>query len=182
MRKRLRIYLRAFEPEDYLKIHKWRKDKEIAKNFGGVPLFSSSLNEKKWVEDRIFDKTNMSCAICIKETDEFVGCIFLNNIDQHNMSASTPLFIGEKKHWGKGYAEEAKIIMLNYAFNDRGLIRIADTMIETNKGSIKLHEKVGYKQEGILRKARYKDGQHVNAIQMAALKEDFIKCLEDYEL
>lgn len=30
-----RIYLRAFEPEDYKTIVKWRNDREIAKKLGG---------------------------------------------------------------------------------------------------------------------------------------------------
>jgi RimJ/RimL family protein N-acetyltransferase len=64
------------------------------RNFGGVPLFSSSLNEKKWVEDKIFDKSNMSCAICLKENDEFIGCIFLNDIDYHNRSGQEAYFFG----------------------------------------------------------------------------------------
>lgn len=31
-----RIYLRAFEPEDYKTIVKWRNDREIAEKLGGV--------------------------------------------------------------------------------------------------------------------------------------------------
>ena len=78
MKKKMRVYLRALELDDHAAIHRWRNDKEIARNFGGVPLFSSSANEKKWVEDRIFDKGSVSCAICLMKTREFIGCIFLN--------------------------------------------------------------------------------------------------------
>ncbi len=33
-----RVYLRAFEPDDYQKIVKWRNDREIAEKLGGVFL------------------------------------------------------------------------------------------------------------------------------------------------
>ena len=104
MKKKIRVYLRALELEDHVQIHQWRNDRDIARNFGGVPLFSSSLNEKKWVEEKIFDKNNVSCAICLKSKDEFIGCIFLNDIDMHNRCGHMPVFIGAKKYWGKGYA------------------------------------------------------------------------------
>lgn len=40
-----RIYLRAFEPEDYLTIVKWRNDREIAAKLGGVFLLCCSRKE-----------------------------------------------------------------------------------------------------------------------------------------
>jgi len=30
------VYLRAFEPEDYLLLHKWRNDDDIAHYFNGI--------------------------------------------------------------------------------------------------------------------------------------------------
>ena len=124
----------------------------------------------------------MSCAICLKENDDFIGCIFLNDIDCHNRSGQEALFIGEKTHLGKGYGTEAIILILKYAFFDRGLERICATILEDNIASIRIHEKSGYLKEGLLRKAGFKDGNFINKIILSVLKEDFIKVLEDYEL
>ena len=170
-----RVYLRAFESDDYIKIHKWRQDPDIANNFGGIKLFPSTLNEKKWVEDKIFDKNNVSCAICIKETDEFIGCLFLNDIDMHNKSGHAPVFIGEKQYWGKGYATESRILILKYAFYERGLERIWARVIEDNIGSLKMHEKCGYQKEGLLRKSIFKKGKLLNEYILSVLREDFEK-------
>ncbi|HEM48977.1 MAG TPA: N-acetyltransferase, partial [Caldithrix sp.] len=81
MKKKIRVYLRALEIDDHIKLHQWRNDKDIGRNFGSIPLFTSTSNEKKWVEERIFDKESVSCSICLKETDEFIGCIFLIDMD-----------------------------------------------------------------------------------------------------
>ena len=182
MKKQIRVYLRAFEVEDHIKIYKWRQDKEISRSFGGVPLFSSSENEKQWVESKIFDKQNVSCAICLKKTNEFIGCIFLNDIDYHNRSGHVPVFIGEKKYWGKGYATDARVLMLKYAFLDRGLIRVWAKVLEDNQGALKMLEKTGYKREGLLRKVTFKDGKFVNGVILAVLNTDFQKVIEEYEL
>ena len=179
--KKINVYLRAFEIEDHIKIHKWRNDKDIARNFGGLPLYTSTLNEKKWVEDKIFDKNSVSCAICLNETDEFIGCIFLTDIDYHNRSGHIPIFIGEKQHWGKGFATEARTLMLKYAFIDRGLNRIWAKVLEDNLSALKMLEKTGYKREGILKSSNFKDGVFHNEIILAVLKEDFIDILKGYE-
>lgn len=180
--KQIRVYLRALEMDDYVKIHQWRNDDEIRRNFSGVPMFSSTENEKKWVENRIFDKNNVTCAVCLKETDEFIGLVFLNDIDYHNRRAHAPSFIGEKQYWGKGYASDARILILKYAFVERGLERIDAYVIDDNIGSCKMAEKTGYKKEGILRKSHFVDGVFHDEIVYGCLKEDFLEVLKGYEL
>jgi len=182
MKKEINIYLRAFEIDDHIKIHQWRQDKDISRNFSGLPLFTSTLNEKKWVEDKIFDKTSTSCAICIKETNEFIGCIFLNDIDYHNRSGHIPIFMGEKKYWGKGYATTARILMLKFALIDRGLERIWAKVLEDNTAALKMLEKCGYMREGLLRKSNFSEGKFVNEVFLSVLKEDFLKILKDYDI
>lgn len=41
-----RVYLRAFEPEDYMAIAKWRNDREIAEKLGGGFLTSPQLAKR----------------------------------------------------------------------------------------------------------------------------------------
>ncbi len=182
MKKKVRVYLRALEPEDFALLHKWRNDPEIGYAFGGTRIFTSTLNEKKWIEDKIFDKTNVSCAICLKETNEFIGCVFLNSIDQLNRSGHCPTFIGAKEYWGKGYATDARILILKHAFYDKGLERIWAHVDLDNAGSLRMLEKCGYKKEGILRKAAYVNGEFKNFAVLSILREEFDEVLQDYEL
>ena len=182
MKKKIRVYLRAFEPEDYVKLHQWRNDVEIGYNFSGTVRFTSTLNEKKWIEDKIFDKNNVNCAICLKETDEFIGCVFLNDIDYINRSGHCPTFIGEKNQWGKGYATDARVLILKHAFHDKGLERIWAHVDEDNIGSLRMLEKCNYKSEGLLRRASYVDGRFRNFVVLSILKEEFEELLEQYEL
>ncbi len=180
--KKIRVYLRAFELDDHQLLYKWRNDEEIGHYFSGTKIFTSSLNEKKWVEDKIFDKENTNCAICLKETDEFIGCIFLNNIDWINKSGHCPTFIGAKEQLGKGYATDARIIILKHAFYDKGLERIWAQVHEDNIGSLRMLEKCGYKKEGILRRASYVNGEFKNLIMLSVLREEFEEVLKEYEL
>ena len=182
MKKRIRVYLRSLEPEDYIKLHKWRNDEEIGHFFSGTRLFTSTLNEKKWVEEKIFDKENVSCAICLKETDEFIGCVFLNSIDRLNRSGHCPTFIGEKEQWGKGYATDARILILKHAFYDKGLERIWAHVHEDNTGSLRMLEKSNFKKEGILRRASYVNGGYKNFVVLSILREEFEELIAGYDL
>ena len=50
-----RIYLRAFELEDYKTTIVWRRDSQILNMLGGTKYYVSEEKEKKWIEDSIFD-------------------------------------------------------------------------------------------------------------------------------
>ncbi len=182
MKKKIRIYLRAFEPEDYKLLHKWRNDVEIGHYFSGTFRYTSTLNEQKWVESKIFDKENVNCMICIKESDEPIGCVFLNSIDYLNKSGHCPTFMGAREHWGKGYATEARVLILKHAFHDKGLERIWAHVHEDNIGSLRMHEKCNYKKEGILRRASYVNGGYKNYVVLSILREEFEELLEEYEI
>ena len=181
MKKKIRVYLRSFEPGDHLLLHKWRSDPEIAIPFSATMRFTSTLNEQKWLEDRVFDKNSVSCAICLKETDEFIGCIFISKIDMLHKNGVAGWFVGEKKHWGKGYATDALVLMLRHAFYDKGLERVWSGVFEDNMGSLKMAEKCGFKVEGLMRKAYYVDGSFKNSVVVGVLREDFEAVLADYE-
>lgn len=182
MKKPIRVYLRAFEPEDNVLLHKWRNDAEISLSYSGTRRFTSNVNEMRWVEERIFDKVNVCCALCIKETDEFIGCVFLSKIDNLNRSGHCATFIGVKEHWGKGYGTEARILILQHAFHDKGLVRIWSHIHEDNLGSLRMHEKCGYKFEGLLRRASYVDGVFKNLVTMSVLQDEFQSVSQEYDI
>lgn len=182
MKKTPRVFLRSFEPGDYEKLHAWRNDQEVALFFSGTRRYTSTLNEKKWLEDRIFDKQSVSCATCLKETGEFIGCVFINNIDMLNKNGVSGCFIGEKQYWSKGYATDALVLMLKHVFFDKGLERVWAGVFEENIASLKMAEKCGYKVEGLMRKAAFVDGEFKNIVVVAVLREDFEEVLTQYDI
>lgn len=72
-----RIYLRAFEPDDYKISAKWRNDDQIWSMLGGTKYFVSSAYEKKWVEDAIFNSKDIRLAVCLRENDLYIGNTYI---------------------------------------------------------------------------------------------------------
>ncbi len=172
--------MRALEPDDYKTSVKWRNDPEIQEMVAGHKYFVSSETEKAWVQNSISAKDRIVLAICLKENDKYIGNVMLQEIDWINRVGRVPIMIGDKTEWHKGYATEARMMMIKFAFEERGLNRIWAKILEENKSSIRLHEKCGFKKEGLMRKSIYKDGRYQNQVVMGLLKEDFEEAYDKY--
>lgn len=168
-----RIYLRAFEPDDYKTTIVWRNDKQIADKLGGGRLFVSGAREKKWIEDTIFNSSDIKLAVCLKNNNLHIGNVYLTDINYINRTAESHILIGNKEYWGQGYACEALHEILCYGFEERGLNRVFAHVNIDNLASLRMHVKCGYKQEGILRQAVFKNGAFKDVVVMSILKDEF---------
>ncbi len=82
--------------------------------------------------------------------------------------------IGNKDYWGKGYAKEVMLLLLNYAFKELGLNRIYSYVWTDNEKMINLNKSVGFKIEGLLRKDIFSHGEYRDRYIMSILKEDYM--------
>ena len=172
-----RIYLRALEIEDYKKLHKWRMEAGYQSGVVSMKRFISSETEKNWVENAIKrheQAKEIRLGIVLKENDEIMGLISLTNIDLINKNAVINSWIGEADQRKKGYIKEARYLILQYGFQELGLERISSTVLADNIGSRKAGEKVGYVQEGLLRRAVFKEGRFHDLIAYSVLKDEFL--------
>ncbi len=79
------------------------------------------------------------------------------------------------EHRGKGYGSSAMQILLKFGFIEKRLNKYVGSVIEGNEGSIKMHEKLGCKQEGVLRQSIYTNGKYCDEIMFGLLKEEYLK-------
>lgn len=167
-----RVYLRAFEPDDYKTTIKWRKDDEIWDMLGGTKYFVSEAYEKQWIENTIFNSKDVKLAVCLVENDKHIGNVYMTNINEINRSCHSHVLIGEKEYWGHGYAREALQLAIDYMFNERNMHRIQANVLTSNIASLKMHEKCGYKLEGTLREAVYKNGKYQDQYVLALVNNN----------
>ena len=72
-----------------------------------------------------------------------------------------------------GYAEEAVRILLRYGFFELRLQKCNSACIAINEGSIRLHQKLGFEQEGRIRRNIYLHGEFHDDLLWGLLKEEF---------
>ena len=106
-----------------------------------------------------------------KRYGSVIGNAYLTDINYIHRTANSHVLIGEKDFWGKGYAKEALLMLVNFAFKERGINRISALVLEDNRASIRMLEKCGYIQEGILRQSVFKNGKFKNQIIMSILNK-----------
>ncbi|MFB6158209.1 MAG: GNAT family N-acetyltransferase [Candidatus Nanohalobium sp.] len=61
---------------------------------------------------------------------------------------------------GNGFGTEASELLVKYAFDHRNYHKIVARAIESNTGSQKIWEKLGFQKEGEQREEMYRDGKH----------------------
>ena len=64
---------------------------------------------------------------------------------------SLPILMGEKSEWGKGYAKEASIAIIEYGFARLQLRKIYLGVVDMNTVALHLYQKLGFETEGILK-------------------------------
>lgn len=167
------IFLRALEPDDYKTTIRWRADEEIWDSVLGERYFVSSEYEKKWVQDAIVNKNEIRLGVCLREGGELIGLTSIVAIDWLNRSARSQIMIGEKSYWGKGYGTQAVLDTVRFGFLHRGFERMWVRIVDTNVSSIALHEKIGYKREGMMRHAVFKNGRFHDVVLLSLLRGEF---------
>lgn len=169
----MNVYLRALE-FDYKLINQWRNDEYLRKFLGGNVFFVSSEREKKFVESKIFnDEKDIYFAICDRSNNEMIGYCSISNIDLRNLTAEwSGTLIGKKECLGKGYGEESAKLMLRFLFEQYPIHKCYTSCLQEHPATIKLFEKLGFKQEGILRDNIYKNGKFKNVVLYSILREE----------
>jgi RimJ/RimL family protein N-acetyltransferase len=74
---------------------------------------------------------------------------------------------------GKGYGTEAVTIFVDYLFLSRDLVRVQASTDLRNTTSQKVLEKVGFKKEGIIRKAMFIHGEWRDLLLYSILREEW---------
>jgi RimJ/RimL family protein N-acetyltransferase len=162
-----RIYLRALEPEDLDRIHKWHNNRDMYRIMGGHFRYVSKAATKQWLEKKMGYLTDeVSLAICIKETSQHIGNIYLRNIDWIDRHAEMQIWIGEAEMRAKGYGTEAHALLQNHAVQDLGLRRLYAYIQEGNPSQF-LAKKLGLTIEGTLRNHALINGEWKNFIIMS---------------
>jgi len=137
------IYLRPLALKDADVSYKWRNDPEVWSYTKFVlkdPITAEV--EKQWLLNKLNLTNEKRFAICVKNTNEYIGNIQL--LDIRNDSAEFHLFIGEKKYWGKGIGFNASLMLLKYAFYNLNLKHIFLEVHSDNLAAYSIYKKVGF--------------------------------------
>lgn len=154
-----RLILREITKEDTEGIFACFSNDEVTRYYG-----QETLQNLKQAEDFIeffrknyHDKRGIRWAIERKEDKGIIGTIGFNAwLPKHKRAE-----IGYElhpNHWRKGYTSEAVLAILTYGFDVMELTRVGAIVFKENEASQNLLTKIGFQEEGILKKYMYQNG------------------------
>jgi RimJ/RimL family protein N-acetyltransferase len=168
-----RVYLRTYEPGDVETLVRWMNDPDVVQYLLADRALYNSLREQDWINRLYTTDTDYVFGICVKTDDALIGSVGLHRVDRVDSFATIGIMIGEKEHWSKGYGAEAIRLAVDYAFRTQNLNRVELETLAHNERAIKCYKKVGFVEEGRMRKRRFKNGAYCDELVMAVLRKDW---------
>ena len=144
-----RLILRQYKIEDADDVVEGLNNINVTKWLQGAPYPYTKEDALHFI-NKSLDNNLYNFAIVLKSENKVIGGTQLTNIDLHNGTAGSGIWISEK-YWGYGYGTEAFGSRIKYAFEVLGLRRLENGYFKENEKSHKMQLKFGYKDEGIRR-------------------------------
>ena len=142
----------------------WLNDQDVYKylEVGGNYTFNDL---EKYIKEQE-EKEILFWAIHLKKTDKHIGNIKIDPINHSINSGEYGIMMGDKSEWGKGYAKEASLKIIQYCFEEIKLSQITLGVIEKNENALKLYQNMGFEQYDILPDKGIYGGELCNSIRM----------------
>jgi RimJ/RimL family protein N-acetyltransferase len=165
--------LRRHRPENLATVVRWYRDPELA-HLTRYQTRPMSVDEiEQFFRVRLLASDALAYAIHERPSDRFVGITTFSSLDADNGSALFHITIGERDAWGHGLGTETAELMLAHAFERVGLHRVGLSVFSFNTRAVRSYEKVGFRIEGRLRDAIWRDGRYWDELQMGILEGEW---------
>jgi RimJ/RimL family protein N-acetyltransferase len=168
------VRLRAIEPSDWEAYFAWNHDDEQARGLDAIPFPQSREAVRRWAETEATKETvgDDFRFVIENEAGAIVGDITTHHCDRRAGTFAYGVSI-RREHRGKGYASEAVALVLRHYFEELRYQKVTVGVYSLNEPSIRLHEKLGFKQEGRLRRMVFTRGQFVDELVFGLTVEEF---------
>ena len=162
--------LRSWEWRDRESIVRYANNPKVARNLRDrFPHPYTDRDARNWLEIVVDADPETNFAIVVG--GEAVGGVgYTLQYDVDRRSAEIGYWLGEE-FWGRGIATEALIAVTDHAFASHDLCRVFANVFEWNPASARVLEKAGYTFEGRLRKSVTKEGQTIDQLMYAMIRE-----------
>ena len=177
-----RLLLRQITQEDDKSLLEILSDEATCKY-----LVHNAVNDieaiKRMITDmqRFFDeKQRIRWGIAQKQDHSVIGHCGFFDIDKSNCCAEISYCL-KKEFREQGIMTEAVGAMLKFGFEDYQLNRIVAKVMKGNAGSVKVLQKLGFVQEGLLRESLYKNGQYHDLMLFSVLQSDYHSTNQNHE-
>jgi len=169
------IFLSPVEPTDRTALVEHLQEREIWRNTLYIPYPYTKDDADEWIEERLAHRTDQPCPVtfALRRPDgTLIGVVGADHLDVGTTHRANIGYWLAKPYWGRGLMTRAARRYVRYALTRLEVTRLTAEVFVWNEASARVLEKVGFRQEGRLRKHREKDGRLADVFYYGLLRED----------
>lgn len=169
-----RLTLRPLVPEDAPRVQELAGHEAVARGTLTIPHPYEDGMAEEWIAARpaAWKRGELLVLGQVTDADGLIGVAGIE-LDLDQGRGELGYWIGVP-YWGRGYATEAGIALVDYGFREIGLRRIFAQHYASNPASGRVLEKVGMKREGVLREHIVRFGSVQDAVVYGALATEWL--------
>lgn len=162
------VILRPLQETDLPHLIRWSQDPELRKLIGETAPMTQSEAEA-FLEKTRTDESRRWFAITVD--GRIIGETGLLRIFPAWRTTDMSVILGEER--GKGYGTQAAQLMLDLAFRELGMHRVAVGVVGFNEAALRFWESLGFRREGVQRDGYLvEDGYH-DFVMMCLLEDEW---------
>lgn len=170
------VLLRPVKRSDISHFPRWFNDREVIQYLSNYPPMTE-MCEGKFIQELGSTRVNSDVILVIEVIEQgstkAIGNCGLHRINSKDHNALFGIVIGEKDYWSKENGTEAARLLINYGFEQLNLHRISSYPFAFNERSIRIHKRLGFREEARLRQATFKNGQYCDHVESGILREEW---------
>lgn len=172
-----KIEIQSLVSEDFAeRMIRWVNNREVTK-YLVRGTFPGNLEEfQQEYKGLVNNRSDVQFAIVSRSDSQRIGVVGLHRIEWIARHAEFRVLIGEPSYWGKGLGTEAAHLMLAYGFEILNLQKVYLGVNAANLGAFRSYIKAGFKEEGVLRREVFRNGQYFDVNRMSMLREEYEAC------
>lgn len=139
----------------------------------GIELPTSVELQQQWLEKTAGLKDHGMIRFAMENLDGVtVGWVTLHSRDQKNGTFSFGVAV-YRNYRGQGNAVDAVRILLKYGFWEQRYQKCNSMCLHTNEASIRIHEKLGFVEEGRIRRTCFYNAKYHDDVLFGMTREEF---------
>lgn len=159
--------------------YRWITDFEVVRYIGRDELLAGiSFPEVEQYVQQLWDSPFCSfLAVYHTESNTFIGTAKVNFSSERGRRhglADIGIMLGDRDYWGKGLATDVLRVVSNFAFDVLGARKLTAGAMAQNAAVVKAFLRIGYVEEGRLRRQDALDGGYCDHILLGCFKGDLI--------
>ncbi|KOU36491.1 GNAT family N-acetyltransferase [Streptomyces sp. WM6378] len=170
-----RVRLRAIEPDDWTVFARFADADGCGQGRTRLDLPRSAESYRAWAQEQAVaecDDDRFRLAVETTATGELVGTVGSHRTGRPSGWFEFDVTIGAE-HRRKGYAAEAVVVLLRFMFAERRYHKCLVEVLADNEASLALFRRLGFTEEGRLRKHVFSAGRHHDLVMMGILVNEF---------